>query len=120
MRKKSISLFLTIGLCLTASGCVVPTLTAGNGSTSSDLGPETVEAGTPTDNTDTRLEAGCEWLWQSYTALKAKVDPAVQDMRELYVNAQEMLVAVQAGDVVKALRRYLVARALVTALAGAV
>jgi hypothetical protein len=101
------------------SGCVP--LGSGSG-TASNLGAdgpavtETTEAATAS-TLPARITAGVEWLWASYTALKATVDPAAESMKKLYVAAQEALVAARAGDWLKALALYGAARELVTEIA---
>ena len=113
---KRFSALCVLALALALAGCKPAFL--GSGTTSaSDHGPDAVSMGTDTSTLPSRIAAGADWLWASYTRLKERVDPAADAMKRLYVAAQEVLVAARAGDWPKALRLYGTARQLVTDIA---
>lgn len=112
--KRLAALALLASLAL--QGCVMSMPTSSPTSASA-LGPEKIEAEQATSTRAARMKAGEEWLWKSYTALKAKVPPALDTMKDLYVAAQEMTVAVQNSDWLTAMGYFATARALVTTIA---
>ncbi|MGE4537618.1 MAG: hypothetical protein AB7D37_11100 [Desulfovibrio sp.] len=119
MRKFPAALLLA---CLLLSACAPLAVlsTPGGGQSSASLGPDGVSEAQSASTLPDRVKSGVDWLWSSYTALKARVDPAVEPMKKLYVAAQEMVVAVEAKDWLRALALYGTARGLVTEIAGMV
>lgn len=107
---------LALVAVLSLQGCVV-SMPASSPS-SSDLGPERIETEQATSSRAARLEAGEKWLWASYTALKVRVNPTMDAMKDLYVAAQEMTVAVRACDWIVAMGYFATARTLVSAIAS--
>lgn len=104
---------LALVAALSLQGCVASLPTSG-----SALGPERVETETPESSRAARLEAGEKWLWASYTALKARVNPAMDTMKDLYVAAQEMTVAVKNSNWIVAMGYFATARALVSTISA--
>lgn len=88
-----------------------------------DLGPDTPEKteSVKASNLVDKLKYQVNWLWASYTRLKSKVNPAIESMKELYVNAQEMLVSIKRSDLVNAITYFNKAKAnIVTITKGEV
>lgn len=109
---------LILLLALSLAGCgLIP---GGGHSSASDLAPGAPPADADTSSLPSRIDAGVDWLWASYTRLKERVDPASDAMKRLYVAAQEALVAARAGDWLKALSLYASARELITEIAAGV
>lgn len=102
------------------SGCVPLSPTLGGGQSSASLGPD---GGAVTESASTlpeRMEAAANEVWGWYTALKTKVNPAIEPMRKLYVAGQELVVAVQGKEWLKALGWATTAWALVDEIKGMV
>lgn len=94
-------------------GCILPPATSTGGGQSS-LGPDVVAQETKPDTRRDRIDAGLTWLWESYSALKARgVD--VASLREAISEMQDV---VTRGDMSAALSLYGKARAIVTGLAA--
>lgn len=112
--KRNLSLLCAVTLVLSLTGCGGLALPGGGHSSSSDLGPSEVPAETaPTSTLSARIHWSLDYLWGSYTRLKAAIDPATDNMKRLYVAAQEMATAAHAGQWLKALGFYATARELV-------
>jgi hypothetical protein len=97
------------------SGCVPLSPTLGGGQSSASLGPDSVSVTTEASTLPQRIRAGMKWLWDSYTALRAKgAVPGLEDLKNDIVDLEAV---VSRGDLVAALDLYSRARARVTAIA---
>lgn len=83
-----------------------------------DLGPDTPDRVEPvkTNSIVAKLKYQVDWLWKSYTKLKERVDPAIEPMKQLYVNAQEMLVSLKRLDLVNAVMYFNKAKTNITTI----
>lgn len=109
---------LLLSICLLLSSCVIPTVSSTGGGTGTNLGPEKIEAEEAKSTRPSRLEADEKWLWAKYVALKARVDPAMDTMKDLYVAAQEVTVAVKNSDWIVAMGYLAIARSLVNTISA--
>lgn len=102
------------------SACTPLLSPAGAGPSSAGLGPDSVSVTESASTLPERMEAAVNEVWGWYSALKTKVDPAVEPMRKLYVAGQELVIAVQGKEWVKALGLATTAWALVDEIKGMV
>ena len=106
------ALLMSIVLLSSVPACVLPPVSSTGGSPHAALGPDGVEDDAKPSALPARLAAGLSWLWQSYTALKAK-GLNVETLREAI---GEMQVVVSKGDLSAALSLYAKARAIITGM----
>lgn len=85
-----------------------------------DLSPDTPSRTMVQKGTDIikRLTYQADWLWSSYTKLKETIDPKIDCMKQLYVNAQEMVVSVKSLDVANAIIYFNKAKQNITDIVG--
>lgn len=112
-------------LLLLLPGCAgLSSSGAGGHSPAAGLGPDgptTAETSAAIPSTlPRRMEAAASDLWAWYDGLKAKVDPAIEPMRRLYVAAQEVVVSVQGKDWLRALGYATTAWGLVHEIQGVI